>query len=109
MTNEKIRVRRGSRGRGRKVLTAVAWIAAIPFVAWAVIRLFGLDGGYPLEAMMPFTPYVAAAAAAAVALALALRAEAPRRSPPSRRSASAPPSCRGSSATTPSARPATGR
>lgn len=53
--------------------TAVAWIAAIPFALWAVIRLFGFDGGYPLEAMMPFTPYVAAAAMVAVALALALR------------------------------------
>ncbi len=51
----------------------VAWIAAIPFAAWAVVRLFGLDGGYPAEAMMPFTPYVAAAAVVAVALAMALR------------------------------------
>ncbi len=55
----------------------VAWIAVIPFAAWAVIRLFGLDGGYPLEAMMPFTPYVAAAAVAAVALGLALRCRTP--------------------------------
>jgi endonuclease/exonuclease/phosphatase (EEP) superfamily protein YafD len=55
----------------------VAWIAVIPFAVWAVIRLFGLDGGYPLEAMMPFTPYVAAAAVAALALALALRRRAP--------------------------------
>lgn len=54
-----------------------AWIVAIPFAAWAVIRLFGLDGGYPLEAMMPFTPYVAAAAVAAAAMALALRRRAP--------------------------------
>jgi endonuclease/exonuclease/phosphatase (EEP) superfamily protein YafD len=45
--------------------------------AWAGIRLFGLDSGYPLEAMMPFTPYVAAAAVAAVTLALALRRRAP--------------------------------
>jgi endonuclease/exonuclease/phosphatase family metal-dependent hydrolase len=61
----------------RTAATLVAWIAAIPFAAWAVIRLFGLDGGYPLEAMMPFTPYVAAAGVAAVALALALRRWAP--------------------------------
>ena len=54
-----------------------AWIAATPFAVWAVIRLFGLDDGYPLEAMMPFTPYVAAAAVAAVAVALALRRMAP--------------------------------
>ncbi|MFT3864679.1 MAG: endonuclease/exonuclease/phosphatase family protein [Solirubrobacterales bacterium] len=55
----------------------MAWIAAIPFVAWAAIRLLGLDSGYPLEAMMPFTPYVAALAPAAVALAAALRCRAP--------------------------------
>lgn len=55
----------------------VAWIVVIPFAAWTVIRLFGLDGGYPLEAMMPFTPYVAAASVAAMALALALRRRTP--------------------------------
>jgi len=59
------------------VATAVAWIAAVPFAVWAVIRLFGLDSGYPLEAMLPFTPYVAAASVAAVTLALALRRRAP--------------------------------
>ena len=55
----------------------MAWLAAIPFAAWAVVRLFGLDVGYPLEAMMPFTPYVAAAAVAAASLGLALRRWAP--------------------------------
>jgi endonuclease/exonuclease/phosphatase (EEP) superfamily protein YafD len=55
----------------------VAWVVVAPFLAWAAIRLLGLDSGYPLEAMMPFTPYVAAAAVAAVALALALRRRAP--------------------------------
>jgi endonuclease/exonuclease/phosphatase (EEP) superfamily protein YafD len=60
-----------------RAATALAWIAAIPFAVWAVIRLFGLDGGYPLEAMMPFTPYVAVAAVAAVAFAFALRRRAP--------------------------------
>ncbi|MBS1894348.1 MAG: endonuclease/exonuclease/phosphatase family protein [Actinobacteria bacterium] len=52
-------------------------MATAPFVAWALIRLFGVDSGYPLEAMMPFTPYVAAASVAAVALGLALRRRAP--------------------------------
>jgi len=61
----------------RRAESIVAWIAAVPFAVWAVIRLFGLDAGYPLEAMMPFTPYVAAGAAAAVALALALRRRTP--------------------------------
>jgi endonuclease/exonuclease/phosphatase (EEP) superfamily protein YafD len=61
----------------RRAEIVVAWIVAIPFAIWAVIRLFGLDGGYPLEAMMPFTPYVGAAAVAAFALGLALRCRAP--------------------------------
>jgi endonuclease/exonuclease/phosphatase (EEP) superfamily protein YafD len=61
----------------RRAETVVAWVAAVPFAIWAVIRLLGLDAGYPLEAMMPFTPYVAAAAVAAAALALALRGWAP--------------------------------
>jgi endonuclease/exonuclease/phosphatase family metal-dependent hydrolase len=55
----------------------LAWVVATPFFVWAVIRLFGLDAGYPLEAIMPFTPYGAAAAVAAAALALALRCPAP--------------------------------
>jgi endonuclease/exonuclease/phosphatase (EEP) superfamily protein YafD len=55
----------------------VAWIGAIPVGVWAVTRVFGLDTGYPVEAMMPFTPYAAAAAVAASVLALALRRQAP--------------------------------
>jgi endonuclease/exonuclease/phosphatase (EEP) superfamily protein YafD len=57
----------------RRIEVALAWIAVIPLLAWAVIRLFGLDGGFPLEALMPFTPYVAAGSVAVVAFALALR------------------------------------
>jgi endonuclease/exonuclease/phosphatase family metal-dependent hydrolase len=57
----------------RRAETLVAWLAAVPFAVWAAIRLFGLDSGFPLEAMMPFTPYVASAAVAAAALGLALR------------------------------------
>jgi endonuclease/exonuclease/phosphatase (EEP) superfamily protein YafD len=61
----------------RRAATALAWLVAIPFVAWAAIRLLGLDSGFPLEAMMPFTPYVAAASLIAVTLGLALRRRAP--------------------------------
>jgi endonuclease/exonuclease/phosphatase (EEP) superfamily protein YafD len=57
----------------RRVEIALAWIPVVAVLIWTVIRLFGLDGGFPLEAMMPFTPYVAVAALAVVAWALALR------------------------------------
>ncbi len=88
----------------------VAWIVAIPFAIWAVIRLFGLDSGYPLEAMMPFTPYVGALAVAAFALGLALRSRAPAALAAIAATwPSAARSCRGSSAATRSARRATGR
>lgn len=49
------------------------WAAAIPIAIWAVIRLFGLEGGYPLVAMMAFTPYMAVAGLLVAGVALALR------------------------------------
>ena len=49
------------------------WVAVIPTVIWAAIRLLGLEGGYPLVAMMAFTPYVAIAALLASGVAVALR------------------------------------
>jgi endonuclease/exonuclease/phosphatase (EEP) superfamily protein YafD len=61
----------------RRAEIAIAWIAAVPFAIWTAIRLFGLDSAYPLEALMPFTPYVAVLALAAAALGLALRCRAP--------------------------------
>jgi endonuclease/exonuclease/phosphatase (EEP) superfamily protein YafD len=49
------------------------WVAVIPIAIWAVIRLLGLEGGYPLVAMMAFTPYVAIAALLLAGVAVALR------------------------------------
>ena len=48
------------------------WLAVIPVLAWTVIRVFGLDSGFPLETMLPFTPYVAAAALIVAGVAVAL-------------------------------------
>ena len=45
----------------------------MPILIWTVIRLFGLEGGYPLVAMMAFTPYVAIAALLVAGVAVALR------------------------------------
>ncbi len=44
-----------------------------PLVAWAVIRVFGLDHGFPLVPLMAFTPYATVAAFLIAGLALALR------------------------------------
>jgi endonuclease/exonuclease/phosphatase (EEP) superfamily protein YafD len=49
------------------------WAAVVPIAIWTVIRLFGLEGGYPLVAMMAFTPYVAIAALFTVGVAAAFR------------------------------------
>jgi endonuclease/exonuclease/phosphatase (EEP) superfamily protein YafD len=49
------------------------WVAVIPIVIWTVIRLFGLESGYPLVAMIAFTPYVGIAALLVAGVALALR------------------------------------
>lgn len=44
----------------------------MPVALWALLRLLGLDGGFPLATIMPFTPYVALAALFVGAVALAL-------------------------------------
>lgn len=48
-------------------------MAVVPILIWTVARLFGLEDGYPLIAMMAFTPYVAIAALLAAGVAVALR------------------------------------
>jgi endonuclease/exonuclease/phosphatase (EEP) superfamily protein YafD len=50
-------------------------VAAItlPWVLWALVRTFGLDVGYPLVAVIAFTPYAAATALVPLAIALAAR------------------------------------
>jgi len=49
------------------------WAAVIPILIWTAIRLFGLEDGYPLVAMMAFTPYVSIAALLVAGVAVALR------------------------------------
>jgi endonuclease/exonuclease/phosphatase (EEP) superfamily protein YafD len=49
------------------------WFAVVPAALWAVVRIFGLDHGFPLAAMMAFTPYVATAALLIAGVAVALR------------------------------------
>lgn len=56
--------------------SAVAWIVVAPFVAFAVVRLAGLDRGWPLVQLVAFVPWAAAGAAAAALPALVLGARA---------------------------------
>jgi endonuclease/exonuclease/phosphatase (EEP) superfamily protein YafD len=44
----------------------------MPVAIWTVLRVFGLDQGFPLATAMPFTPYVAVAALLVAGIAVAL-------------------------------------
>lgn len=48
------------------------WIAAVPVALWALLRLLGIDQGFPLATLMAFTPYAALVALFVAAVALAL-------------------------------------
>jgi endonuclease/exonuclease/phosphatase (EEP) superfamily protein YafD len=49
------------------------WAATVPVAAWAVLRGFGLERGFPLAALIAYTPYVAVAALLVAGAALGLR------------------------------------
>ena len=53
----------------RFVLSLLAWLLVAPFAGWAAVRLTGSERGFPLVALIAYTPYVGVAA---VVLALAL-------------------------------------
>lgn len=57
--------------------TVLAWAMVAPWIAWAVIRLLGLDSGFPLVPLLAFTPYAAATAPVAAAAAAFLGRRAP--------------------------------
>ncbi len=60
------------RGRGR-IVTGLVWAPVIVCVAWALVRLLGLEPGFPLVSMLAFTPWVALASLIPLGLAVALR------------------------------------
>jgi len=41
------------------VIDGVSWLFAIVFAGWAVVRLGGIERGFPLVQLMAFTPYAA--------------------------------------------------
>jgi endonuclease/exonuclease/phosphatase (EEP) superfamily protein YafD len=53
------------------------WLLAAVCLGWAVLRLLGLERGYPLVPLVAFTPFAAAGAAAIVLVALLLRQRTP--------------------------------
>lgn len=51
---------RPERAKRRMAVTVAVWVVVTGFLAWAVVRVAGLDGGYPLIQLVAFTPYAAA-------------------------------------------------
>jgi endonuclease/exonuclease/phosphatase (EEP) superfamily protein YafD len=49
------------------------WALVVPVALWALLRALGIDNGFPLAALMAFTPYAAIAALLVAGVALALR------------------------------------
>ncbi len=39
--------------------TVIAWVLVVPGALWAVVRCFGIEGGYPLVPLIAYTPYMA--------------------------------------------------
>ena len=54
----------------------IAWVLVAVHAAWAVVRLFGLETGYPLMPLLAYTPYVAITALGAAVVAGLLRVRA---------------------------------
>lgn len=67
-------------GRQRRLAAAAGarrywpiWIAVVPLAVWTLLRVLGIDSGFPLAALMAFTPYAAVAAFLLAGLTVALR------------------------------------
>jgi endonuclease/exonuclease/phosphatase (EEP) superfamily protein YafD len=53
-----------------RVATIAAWTAAGLWSAWAVVRLLGLESGFPSVQLLAFTPFVALTSVLPIALAM---------------------------------------
>ena len=60
-------------GGSERVAQVGPWALVCVWVGWALVRLLGLDRGFPLVPLVAYTPYMAAAAVLPIALALFLR------------------------------------
>jgi endonuclease/exonuclease/phosphatase (EEP) superfamily protein YafD len=56
-----------------RALTVALWLLAVPCAGWAVVRVLGLERGYPAVQLMAFTPYAAMGAVAVAAAAMLAR------------------------------------
>lgn len=56
-----------------RIIGALVWVCVGAWGAFALVRLFGLERGFPLVPLLAFTPWVAAGSVIPVALAAALR------------------------------------
>jgi endonuclease/exonuclease/phosphatase (EEP) superfamily protein YafD len=56
-----------------RLIGALVWTCVGAWAAFALVRLFGLERGFPLVPLLAFTPWIAAASVIPVALAAALR------------------------------------
>src|SRR5256884_4338761 len=59
--------------RRAPAVTVASWLVVGGFAVWALVRVFGLEGGYPFAQLVSFTPYVAGAAVLVPPGALLLR------------------------------------
>jgi endonuclease/exonuclease/phosphatase (EEP) superfamily protein YafD len=59
--------------RGRRIAEILVWALVAIGLLWVIVRLFGLERGYPLVPLIAYTPYVAALAVPVAAAAAALR------------------------------------
>jgi endonuclease/exonuclease/phosphatase family metal-dependent hydrolase len=55
----------------------IAWLLVVPWAIWVIVRVLGVERGYPFVELMAYTPYVLPVALAAGAVAALLRRWAP--------------------------------
>jgi hypothetical protein len=51
-----------------RIVTGFCWALAAAALIWTVVRVFGLERGYPFTPVIAFTPYAAIAAVAEAAV-----------------------------------------
>src|SRR4051794_35764818 len=57
----------------QRAVTGLCWASAFGLLLWAILRVFGLERGFPLVPLFAYTPQVAGAGVLVVAALAALR------------------------------------